>query len=185
MVRAWYMDNSEADQRLEHHRQPPEIVSLDNLFATTGVEYFKINHLNYETDVTLKELREKRGYTYEDEITCSKECLQNYEEKLKNFFTEHLHTDEEIRLVLDGSGYFDVRDKDDQWIRIEVTAGDLIIIPSGIYHRFTLDTNNYIKAKRYFVGEPVWLPYNRPAENMECRKQYLNRLQKGFEISFL
>ncbi|XP_011877910.1 PREDICTED: 1,2-dihydroxy-3-keto-5-methylthiopentene dioxygenase [Vollenhovia emeryi] len=184
MVRAWYMDDSDADQRSEHHRQPPEFVSLDNLFTATGVEYFKINYLEYETDATLKELRKKRGYTYEDEITCSKECLQNYEEKLKNFFTEHLHTDEEIRLVLDGSGYFDVRDKDDQWIRIEVTAGDLVIIPSGIYHRFTLDTNNYINAKRYFVGEPVWLPHNRPAENMECRKQYLNRVQKGFEIPF-
>ncbi|XP_011703236.1 PREDICTED: 1,2-dihydroxy-3-keto-5-methylthiopentene dioxygenase [Wasmannia auropunctata] len=185
MVRAWYMDSSDADQRLEHHKQPPEFVSLDNLFATTGVEYFEVNYRNYETDATLKKLREERGYTYEDEITCSKECLQNYEEKLKNFFTEHLHTDEEIRLVLDGSGYFDVRDKNDQWIRIEVTAGDLIIIPSGIYHRFTLDTNNYVKAKRYFVGEPVWQPYNRPAEGMECRKQYLDKLQKGFETPFL
>ncbi|XP_033321156.1 acireductone dioxygenase 1 [Megalopta genalis] len=181
MVRAWYMDKSNADQRLEHHKVPPEFLSLEDLFEKTGVEYFKVNYENYQNDNTLTELRQKRGYTYEDEITCSKECLPNYEEKLKNFFTEHLHTDEEIRLVLDGSGYFDARDKDDNWIRIEVVPGDLIIIPSGIYHRFTLDTNNYIKAKRYFVGEPVWLPYNRPADNMECRKNYINRLNNGFK----
>ncbi|KAK9301314.1 hypothetical protein QLX08_006370 [Tetragonisca angustula] len=182
MVRAWYMDNSDADQRLEHHKQPPEYISLEDLFKKTGVEYFKVDYKNYQNDNTLMELKRERNYTYEDEIVCSKECLPNYEEKLKNFFTEHLHTDEEIRLVLDGSGYFDVRDKDDQWIRIEVKAGDLIIIPSGIYHRFTLDINNYIKAKRYFVGEPVWLPYNRPADNMECRKNYLNRLNNGFQV---
>lgn len=36
------MDSSDADQRLEHHRQPPEFVSLDHLFAVTGVEYFKV-----------------------------------------------------------------------------------------------------------------------------------------------
>ncbi|KAK0073558.1 hypothetical protein PV325_009551 [Microctonus aethiopoides] len=165
MVRAWYMDDSFADQRLEHHREPPKYLTLKELFKITGVEYFEIDYKNFTLDKTLNDLKLKRGYTYEDEI-------------LKNFFTEHLHTDEEIRLVLEGSGYFDVRDKDDEWIRIEVVPGDLIIIPSGIYHRFTLDINqNFIKAKRYFVGEPVWLPYNRPADEMDCRQKYLERLK--------
>ncbi|XP_012259505.2 acireductone dioxygenase [Athalia rosae] len=182
MVRAWIMDDLETDQRLEHFTNPPEFVSLPDLFKKTGVEYFKINHQNFDSDVTLTNLKEARGYSYEDEITCSKECLQNYEEKLKHFFTEHLHTDEEIRLVLDGSGYFDVRNHDEKWIRIEVVPGDLIIIPSGIYHRFTLDTKNFIKAKRFFIGVPVWEPHNRPADNMDCRKEYLKRLEHGFEV---
>lgn len=180
MVQAWYMDEETNDQRLEHHRNPPEYLNLEDLHKKTGVEYFKINVDTYPTDGVLDKLKQERGYTYEDEIICSKECLQNYEEKLKSFFAEHLHTDEEIRFVLDGSGYFDVRDGSDNWIRIAVSAGDMIVIPSGIYHRFTLDSKNYIKAKRFFIGEPVWLPYNRPADDMECRKEYVDKLSKGF-----
>ncbi|CAK7327125.1 unnamed protein product [Dovyalis caffra] len=172
VIQAWYMDDSDEDQRLPHHREPKEFVSLDQI-AKLGVLSWRLDADNYETDEELKKIREERGYSYVDFCEVCPEKLPNYEEKIKNFFEEHLHTDEEIRYCVAGSGYFDVRDHNDSWIRVWVKKGGMIVLPAGIYHRFTLDSDNYIKAMRLFVGDPVWTPFNRPHDHLPARKEYV------------
>ncbi|CAJ1337791.1 unnamed protein product, partial [Effrenium voratum] len=133
-------------------------------------------------DPDLAAIRDARGYNYADIITCSEECLPDYHNKLKAFFEEHIHSDEEVRYILNGSGYFDVRDREDRWIRIALNAGDLIALPEGIYHRFTMDSKNFTQAMRLFKGVPVWTPINRPADEHESRQRYVQRFQAPAEL---
>ncbi|OBZ73160.1 1,2-dihydroxy-3-keto-5-methylthiopentene dioxygenase 1 [Grifola frondosa] len=52
----------------------------------------------------------------------------------------------------------------DEWIRVHLVAGDMIILPAGIYHRFTLDSGDSARLLRLFKDEPKWAAHNRCAE---------------------
>jgi 1,2-dihydroxy-3-keto-5-methylthiopentene dioxygenase len=97
-----------------------------------------------------------------------------YFQKIKSFFEEHIHDAEEIRYILGGSGYFDVRNLEDKWVRVHVKKGDLMTLPEGIYHRFTCDEDRLIHAMRLFIGQPIWTPFNRPQEEHDSRQKYVN-----------
>ncbi|KAL1972514.1 hypothetical protein VTN31DRAFT_6928 [Thermomyces dupontii] len=170
-MRAYFYDNLEGDQRLPHDSgRTVDEAHLSRL----GVLY-----RHCPTIESVNELAREREYKNRDEIVVSPSKMGDvYEEKVKTFFTEHLHEDEEIRYVLDGSGYFDVRSEQDEWVRIQVEKNDLIVLPPGIYHRFTTDDKNYIHALRLFKDEPKWTPLNRGPEvdANPHRQAYLTQL---------
>jgi len=186
---AWYMteDKDVTNQLCENRCTPNQPVSVKDM-KELGLNYWKMDAETYTypvksipwdpkdaTDPRLQALRDDRGYSYADVLTIHPDYLPNFETHIKNFLTEHIHDAEEIRYILGGSGFFDVRDPVNRWVRIHVKKGDLMTLPEGIYHRFTCDEKEFIHAMRMFVGVPVWTPINRATENTDehkSRKQY-------------
>jgi methylthioribulose-1-phosphate dehydratase len=182
-IRSWYMldhvvDETKGeviDQREALQPKEPRWLSRHEL-ANLGVLSWNLSGL--QEDSELEQIRRDRGYKNFDIVNLSPETMgaSIYEEKLKLFFDEHLHEDEEIRYILDGSGYFDVRDKDGEWIRIHVIKGDMLILPEGIYHRFTPNKNNFVMAMRLFRELPFWIPHSRSipqVDSMISRHRYV------------
>ncbi|KAJ3330814.1 1,2-dihydroxy-3-keto-5-methylthiopentene dioxygenase [Blyttiomyces sp. JEL0837] len=168
-ISAWYFNETDEDQRELHQFSPNQPVTLEQL-AELGVLHW---HIDVEEEKYLEKVDAictERQYKNRDVINIRKDTLPDYEAKLKIFFTEHIHEDEEIRFILDGSGYFDVRDKNDKWIRIAMTGSEMIILPAGMYHRFTLDSKNYLKAMRLFKEDPKWTPLNRTDKGTDENK---------------
>lgn len=51
------MDGSDEDQRLEHQRNPPKNISVNELTAKTGVLVFKLDLDTFEQTGTYEKLR--------------------------------------------------------------------------------------------------------------------------------
>ncbi|KAI3639289.1 hypothetical protein MIR68_002819 [Amoeboaphelidium protococcarum] len=183
MVKAWYFDNfNSTDRRQPHIKLDADgnemLLDMQQVTALSQVTHrvIRVDNGRDAFEAELNQFCAKHNYKNRDEIYVSKEKMgQLYEEKCRVFYEEHIHEDDEIRFMLEGRGYFDVRDKNDDWIRIMVEAGDLLILPAGIYHRFTLDLDDFIHVIRVFKEEPKWTPINRPLADENCfRLEYLN-----------
>lgn len=93
--------------------------------SALGVLYYRIGSVD-----GVDALAAERGYKNRDEITVSPERMGDaYEAKVRMFFDEHLHEDEEIRYVRGGAGYFDVRDRSDRWVRIWLEKVEFFLFP--------------------------------------------------------
>ena len=125
-----------------------------------GIPY---RHLGLDPAVyqpVLDELATRSGYHTQDEIALSP-STPNLDAALKKFDDEHIHDDDEVRFVLDGAGIFDIRARDERWLRVVVEAGDLIVVPAGRHHRFELTDTKTIHCVRLFKDVAGWVPHYR------------------------
>jgi 1,2-dihydroxy-3-keto-5-methylthiopentene dioxygenase len=127
-----------------------------------GVTYRFLSTDPSRYEPALAELCQQNGYTTRDQVSLAADT-QNLNVLLDKFKDEHLHEEDEVRFVLEGAGIFDLRSAADRWIRVEVAAGDVLVVPKGLYHRFFLTAACQIRCVRLFQDPAGWKPvYRQP-----------------------
>ena len=108
-------------------------------------------------DNRFEELKRDKGYATRDMVVIH-EAIPGLADMLAKFDKIHLHTDDEVRYILAGKGYFGFVEPDGKQFLLEVSAGDYINVPANAEHWFEMKDSKRIKAVRYFIDTKGWAP---------------------------
>ncbi len=106
----------------------------------------------------LQPYMDKNGYRTADVINVhpQTENLQALKDKFKK---EHIHSEDEVRFFVDGEGYFWFNlGNGEPVFYVLCQRGDLISVPAGTPHWFTMGEPPRVKAIRIFIDQSGWVP---------------------------
>jgi 1,2-dihydroxy-3-keto-5-methylthiopentene dioxygenase len=103
----------------------------------------------------IERLKNEGGYVTADVIDV-KPDTPGLDAMLAKFASEHWHSEDEVRFIIEGRGLFNVRPRSGPVVGIEVEPGDLIRVPKGTWHWFNLCNDRRIRAIRLFQDPAGW-----------------------------
>ena len=101
-------------------------------------------------------MKKRGGYVTADVIDVNPET-PNLEAMLARFDKEHTHSEDEVRFILAGRGIFFLH-LGEKVYSVEVGPGDMLRVPRGTTHWFTLCEDRRIRAIRWFQQTEGWTP---------------------------
>ena len=107
----------------------------------------------------IETLKARHGFVTADIINVVPET-PGLDAMLQKFDKEHLHTEDEVRFTVKGSGVFHINPTGDAPVfSITVETGDLISVPNGTHHWFNLCSDRTIRCIRLFEDVEGWTPH--------------------------
>jgi 1,2-dihydroxy-3-keto-5-methylthiopentene dioxygenase len=104
----------------------------------------------------IDEMKRRGGYVTADVIDVTPET-PNLDAMLARFDKEHTHSEDEVRFILAGKGIFFLH-IGGRVASVEVHPGDMLRVPKGTTHWFTLCEDKRIRAVRWFQETTGWAP---------------------------
>ena len=106
----------------------------------------------------IRALSEQGGYVTADVIDIHP-TTPNLDVMLAKFDKEHWHDEDEVRFTIAGRGIFHIRPEQGPVAAVTVTPGDLLVVPKGTLHWFTLGPERRIRTIRLFQDPTGWTPH--------------------------
>jgi 1,2-dihydroxy-3-keto-5-methylthiopentene dioxygenase len=142
-IRAALADMGIDYERWSLDRVPPDCGSADLVLDA------------YRTEI--EEMKHRGGYVTADVIDVNPET-PNLDAMLARFDKEHTHSEDEVRFILAGRGIFFLH-LNKRVYSVEVGPGDMLRVPRGTTHWFTLCEDRRIRAVRWFQQTEGWTPH--------------------------
>ena len=98
----------------------------------------------------------KRGFLSADVINVHPK-MDHLLDLRNKFLSEHVHSEDEVRFFVDGSGSFWFHFDDGVVASVLCTKGDFLSVPAGFKHWFDLAPNYFVKAIRIFTSKEGWV----------------------------
>ena len=106
----------------------------------------------------IERLKAAHGFVTADVINVNPDT-PGLDEMLTKFDKEHLHTEDEVRFTVKGSGVFHINPENAPVFAVTVESGDLISVPKGTHHWFNLCSDKTIRCIRLFEDVTGWTPH--------------------------
>ena len=105
----------------------------------------------------IEAMKQRGGYVTADVIDVNP-ATPNLDAMLARFDKEHTHDEDEVRFILAGRGIFFLH-IGGRVASVEVGPGDMLRVPRGTTHWFTLCEDRRIRAIRWFQDTAGWTPH--------------------------
>ncbi|MCY1033572.1 acireductone dioxygenase [Corallococcus sp. BB11-1] len=99
--------------------------------------------------------KKARGYNTVDVVRIRPD-VDNVAQARQKFLSEHTHSEDESRIMVEGSGCFYLRAQG-KVFQVVCTRGDLIRVPEGMKHWFDMGPAPLFAAIRFFIRPDGWV----------------------------
>lgn len=162
MARVRWMDGSAETKTIT------DVAGVRAALASFGVDYeqwdlSRVSEADPADEVLtayrdeIDRMKKLGGYTTADVIDVTQDT-PGLDAMLARFDKEHTHSEDEVRFILCGRGIFFLHVNEHPVLSVEVEAGDMIRVPRGTRHWFTLCEDRRIRAIRWFQDTSGWTP---------------------------